>query len=91
MAKTGPVSYRIRARGQEHRRHIDQLKKRSQGSYGVQNETEKFLLFPGQVEVELPQTHDQSVRTAPQAARQQPEIGRYSFRQHCRAPERYGQ
>ena len=27
-ARTGPVSYRIRSRGQEHRRHVDQLETR---------------------------------------------------------------
>ena len=52
-ARTGPVSYRICSRGQEQRRHVDQLKKRESSSETETVEAE-FAYYP-EVVIEEPQ------------------------------------
>ena len=56
MSKSGPLSYRFRANGQIHRRHIDQLKKRSKQD--VDSDSDDFVDFPSKpspVTPELPE------------------------------------
>ena len=86
--KTGPVSYKICARGSIHRRHIDQLRMRNlpcPRNLENQEDPEQFLMFPGSGErstVHLP---------VPERQPDFPVVGRYVLRQNRSPPERYGQ
>ena len=52
MSKFGPLSYKIRANGQTHRRHIDQLKKRSKND--VDSDSDDFVDFPSKPSPVIP-------------------------------------
>lgn len=90
-ARTGPVSYHIRCHGQEHRRHVDQLRRRELVDKSNQGESEidEFSLYP-QVVVEQPQ---QQLENSPEPEGQPdpPEAPRYSLRTSRNPPVRYGQ
>ena len=90
-ARTGPVSYRIRCHGQEHRRHVDQLRRRELVDKSNQGESEidEFSLYP-QVVVEQPQ---QQLENSPEHEGQPdpPEAPRYSLHTSRNPPVRYGQ
>ena len=93
-ARTGPVSYRIQCRGQEHRRHVDQLKRRESVGPSKQVElgTEEFSLYP-EVVMEQPREYIEQNEHLPEPEREpdQPEAPRYSLRKTRNPPIRYGQ
>ena len=93
-ARTGPVSYRIRSRGQEHWRHVDQLKRRESVGQSKQVElgTEEFSLYP-EVVMEQPQDNVERNEHSPEPEREPdpPEAPRYLFRKNRNPPVRYGQ
>ena len=93
-ARTGPVSYRIQCRGREHRRHVDQLKRRESvgPSKQVESGTEEFSLYP-EVVMEQPQETIQENEHSPEPEREpnQPEAPRYLLRKTRNPPVRYGQ
>ena len=93
-ARTGPVSYRIQCRGQEHRRHVDQLKRRELvgQSKQVESGTEEFSLYP-EVVMEQPQENIEQNEHSPEPEIEPdpPEAARYSLRKTRNPPVRYGQ
>ena len=91
-ARTGPVSYHIIcSRGQEHRRHIDQLEKRESSDEPETVETE-FAYYP-EVVIEEPQGNNEHIERSPEPEAQPnpPEVPRYSLRTNRNPPTRYGQ
>ena len=77
IAKRGPVSYKVRVRGQVQRRHIDQLKKRLvdvKVSPGNVDPSDDFLSFPS--------VH---LHSEPLTATEQ----QYPIRENQRPPQRF--
>ena len=77
IAKTGPVSYKVKAQGQIQRRHIDQLKERFvdvKETLYLPDSNDRFLLFPS------PQPDNEQLTITER---------RYPIRENRRAPERY--
>ena len=90
-ARTGPVSYRIDCHGQEHRRHVDQLRERKSIGENTQVEsvTDEFALY---TEVVMEKSNE-LVEHSSDPERQQNELEseRYSLRKNRNPPVRYGQ